>query len=136
MKRKKGHELIEFITTAICAVVCGAEGWADIENFGNSNLHWLATFLELSNGISEHNTFGQIFFMIDAQVAYPGIIGGFTSPLPKCPMQNSKISLHFYIGYPDIINFGRYCNASARCTDWISSSCAKSAIVRASFSTR
>jgi len=32
--------------------------------------------------------------------------------------------------YP-IINFGRYCNASAKCVDWISSLPAKSAIVRA-----
>ena len=34
------------------------------------------------------------------------------------------------------INFGRYCNASARCTDWISSLPAKSAMVRESFRMR
>jgi mannose-6-phosphate isomerase-like protein (cupin superfamily) len=37
--------------------------------------------------------------------------------------------------YP-IINFGRYCSASARCTDWISPLPAKSAMVRANFNTR
>ena len=34
------------------------------------------------------------------------------------------------------INFGRYCNASARCTDCISSLPAKSAMVRESFRMR
>lgn len=31
-------------------MICGAEGWTDIENFGNSKLPWLKTFLELPSG--------------------------------------------------------------------------------------
>jgi hypothetical protein len=45
--RTKDHKLIDIIAIAICVVICGAEGWTDIELFGNSKLHWLATFLEL-----------------------------------------------------------------------------------------
>jgi len=48
-------------------VICGAEGWTDIENFGNSKLPWLKTFLELPNGIPSHDTFGRVFSMVDAQ---------------------------------------------------------------------
>jgi predicted transposase YbfD/YdcC len=55
------------IAIAICGVICGAEGWTDIENFGNSKLGWLKTFLELPNGIPSHDTFGRVFSMIDAQ---------------------------------------------------------------------
>ena len=65
--RTKGHKLVDIIAIAICAVICGAEGWVDIELFGNSKLHWLATFLELPNGIPSHDTFGRVFSLIDAQ---------------------------------------------------------------------
>jgi hypothetical protein len=41
------HKLIDLIAIAICAVICGAEGWVDIELFGKSKLPWLKTFLEL-----------------------------------------------------------------------------------------
>jgi predicted transposase YbfD/YdcC len=65
--RTKEHKLIDLIAIAICAVICGAEGWTDIENFGNSKLPWLKTFLELPNGIPSHDTFGRVFSMMDAQ---------------------------------------------------------------------
>ena len=59
IERMKEHKLIDMIAIAICAVICGAEGWTDIENFGNSKLPWLKTFLELPNGIPSHDTFGR-----------------------------------------------------------------------------
>ena len=65
--RTKHHKLIDMIAIAICAVICGAEGWVDIELFGNSKIHWLATFLELPNGIPSHDTFGRVFSLLDAQ---------------------------------------------------------------------
>lgn len=65
--RTKEHPLIDMIVIAICAVICGAEGWTDIENFGNSKLPWLKTFLALPNGIPSHDTFGRVFSMLDAQ---------------------------------------------------------------------
>jgi predicted transposase YbfD/YdcC len=65
--RTKDHKLIDIIAIAICGVICGAEGWVDLENFGNSKLSWLKTFLELPNGIPSHDTFGRVFSMIDAQ---------------------------------------------------------------------
>jgi len=44
---------IRIIAIALCGVICGAEGWVEIEMFGNSKLTWLKTFLELP-----HGTFG------------------------------------------------------------------------------
>lgn len=67
MDRTKQHKLIDIIAIAICAVICGAESWVDIELFGNSKVHWLATFLELPNGIPSHDTFGRVFSLLDAQ---------------------------------------------------------------------
>jgi predicted transposase YbfD/YdcC len=65
--RTKDHKLIDIIVIAICAVICGAEDWVDVELFGKSKLHWLKTFLELPNGIPSHDTFGRVFSMIDAE---------------------------------------------------------------------
>lgn len=65
--RTREHKLIDIMTIAICGVICGAEGWVDIENFGNSKILWLKTFLELPNGIPSHDTFGRVFSLIDAQ---------------------------------------------------------------------
>jgi predicted transposase YbfD/YdcC len=65
--RTKEHKLIDILVIAICAIICGAEGWVDIELYGNSKLQWLKTFLALPNGIPSHDTFGRVFSMIDAQ---------------------------------------------------------------------
>ncbi len=65
--RTKEHKLIDIIAIAICAVICGAEGWVDVEVFGRSKQPWLATFLELPNGIPSHDTFGRVFSRMDAQ---------------------------------------------------------------------
>jgi len=65
--RTKDHKLMDIIAIANCAVICGAEGWVDIELFGKSKLPWLKTFLELRNGIPSHDTFGRVFARLDAQ---------------------------------------------------------------------
>ncbi len=61
------HKLIDIIMIAICAVICGAETWTDIELFGNERFDWLRQFLELENGIPSHDTFGRVFAGIDAE---------------------------------------------------------------------
>jgi len=65
--RTKDHKLIDIIAIAVCAVICGAEGWVDIELYGKSKQPWLSTFLELPNGIPSHDTFGRVFSLLDAQ---------------------------------------------------------------------
>ena len=80
-ERTKDHKLIDIIGIAICAVICGAEGWVDVELFGNSKLHWLATFLELPNGIPSHDTFGRVFSLIDAQQFQ---LAFYTAPAVRC----------------------------------------------------
>lgn len=45
------HQLIDVITIAICAVICGADSWVAIETYGKTKQQWLQRFLNLSNGI-------------------------------------------------------------------------------------
>lgn len=61
----KTHPLINIITIAICAVISGADGWVDIENYGKAKRAWLSTFLDLREGIPSHDTFGRIFRWLD-----------------------------------------------------------------------
>ena len=63
--RAKRHNLIDLIVIAICAVVCGADSWVDVEMFGKSKKDWLARLLELPNGIPSHDTFGRVFARLD-----------------------------------------------------------------------
>jgi predicted transposase YbfD/YdcC len=60
------YPLIEIITLAICAVIAGADSWTDIETFGKSKASWLKQFLKQEHGIPSHDTFGDVFRMIDA----------------------------------------------------------------------
>lgn len=67
VERTKAHKLIDIITIAICATICGAEGWVDIENYGQAKYNWLQTFLELPNGIPSHDTFGRVLARIEPE---------------------------------------------------------------------
>jgi predicted transposase YbfD/YdcC len=64
-RHNKKHKLIDIITISVCAVICGAEGFEHIEEFGKSKLKWFKQFLELPFGIPSHDTFGRIFAMLD-----------------------------------------------------------------------
>jgi predicted transposase YbfD/YdcC len=61
------HNLIDIITIAICALICGAQNWVDVEQYGKSKCQWLKQFLELPGGIPSHDTFGRIFSMLDPE---------------------------------------------------------------------
>jgi predicted transposase YbfD/YdcC len=64
-ERTKRHKLRDIIIIAICGMICGAEGWVDIEEFGKAKEEWLKTILELPNGIASHDTFGRVFARLD-----------------------------------------------------------------------
>lgn len=59
------HKLLDIIIIAICAVMCGANAWTEVETFGKAKQEWLETFLELPHGIPSHDTFGRVFRMLD-----------------------------------------------------------------------
>jgi predicted transposase YbfD/YdcC len=60
----KAHIFLEILIIAILAVICGADGWSDVELFGKNKREWLKTFLELPKGIPSHDTFGRVFAKI------------------------------------------------------------------------
>jgi predicted transposase YbfD/YdcC len=60
----KAHLFLEILIIAILAVICGADGWSDVELFGKTKKSWLKTFLQLPKGIPSHDTFGRVFAKI------------------------------------------------------------------------
>ena len=65
IERTKQHRLRDIIIIAICGVICGADGWVGIEEFGKAKQAWLTDLLKLPNGIPSHDTFGRVFALID-----------------------------------------------------------------------
>ncbi|UFP97079.1 ISAs1 family transposase [Gloeobacter morelensis MG652769] len=65
VERIRAHHLTDILMIAILAVIAGARGWEDIENYGDSKQHWLAQFLELPGGIPCADTFRRTFERID-----------------------------------------------------------------------
>jgi predicted transposase YbfD/YdcC len=63
----KRHSLVEIIIIAICGIICGADDWVMIEYFGKAKKEWFESFLSLPHGIPSHDTFGQVFSLINPQ---------------------------------------------------------------------
>ncbi len=55
------HTLTDLIVIAICAVICGADGWVQVEQFAKAKQKFFKSFLELEHGIPSHDTFGRVF---------------------------------------------------------------------------
>jgi predicted transposase YbfD/YdcC len=67
-RRERGrlHNLCDMIAIALCAVICGAESWEDVAEYGRQKESWLKTFLRLPNGIPSHDTFNRLFRQLKA----------------------------------------------------------------------
>lgn len=63
--RQKKHQLQDIFFIALCAVICGADNWVAIEEFGKAKIEWFTKLLGLQHGIPAHDTFGDVFAAID-----------------------------------------------------------------------
>jgi predicted transposase YbfD/YdcC len=60
-RANRRHKLIDILTIALFAVICGADGWVAVAAYGRAKKTWLATFLDLPHGIPSHDIFGDVF---------------------------------------------------------------------------
>jgi predicted transposase YbfD/YdcC len=58
--RGKLHLLLDILVIALCAVICGADTWVEMEAYGKAKYEWLKGFLALPNGIPSHDTFARV----------------------------------------------------------------------------
>ena len=66
IERSKLHQLSDILVITVCAVICGADNWVEVEEFGRAREEWLARMLGLPNGIPSHDTFGRVYALLDA----------------------------------------------------------------------
>lgn len=59
------HKLVDIVVIAVCAVICGADNWVEVADFGQARYDWLKKFLELPCGIPSHDTFERVFMVLD-----------------------------------------------------------------------
>ena len=64
LNRNKKHNLADIIVLSILAVICGAESWDSIEEFGKVRIDFLKKILHLPNGIPSHDTINRVFSML------------------------------------------------------------------------
>ena len=67
IERCKKHDLLDILLLAICAVISGAEGWEDIEDFGHLKLDWLRRYRPFKAGIPKHDTIARVICRLKAQ---------------------------------------------------------------------
>jgi hypothetical protein len=58
--RTKRHLLLDIAVIAVCTVICGADAWVDIEDYGRAKDEWLKRFLQLPYGIASHDTSARV----------------------------------------------------------------------------
>ena len=76
VERTREHLLEEILLITIAAILSGANGWNEIEDYADSKLAWLQSFLTLAGGISSHDMFHRVFSALDPEelekASWPG----------------------------------------------------------------
>src|SRR5262245_51135868 len=52
--------LCDIFVMALCAVISGAEGWEDMEEYGQAQAAWFKQFLALPHGMPSHAPFRRV----------------------------------------------------------------------------
>lgn len=68
------HPLMNIITIALCAIIAGADNWSEVATFGERRKEWLGRFLDLRQGTPSHDTFSNLFGMLDPRQLQNGFI--------------------------------------------------------------
>ena len=64
INRNKQHSLQDILSLVVIGIICGADSWDAIEEFGKAKKEFLSTFLSLPNGIPSHDTINRVFSLI------------------------------------------------------------------------
>jgi hypothetical protein len=73
--RQKKHQLQDIFFISLCAMICGADNWVAIEEFGLAKEEWLTELLGLEYGTPSQDTFGEVYAAIVSRGEGARIIG-------------------------------------------------------------
>jgi predicted transposase YbfD/YdcC len=74
VKRTREHLLEEILLISIAAILSGANGWNEIEDYAHSKHAWFKSFLTLPGGIPSHDTFNRVFSALDPEELEKGFV--------------------------------------------------------------
>jgi predicted transposase YbfD/YdcC len=66
-KAKVLYPLPELLLCCLVGVLCGAEGWVEVEEYGEAKLDFLRRFLPFEHGIPSHDTVSDVFNALDRE---------------------------------------------------------------------
>ena len=91
--RTKQHLLLDIVVIAFCAVLCGAEGWEDMETFGHAKKEWLheRLGLELPHGVPGDDTFRRLFARLAPDQDLARVVNLAHVRLPGCCFRSSDV---------------------------------------------
>jgi len=55
------YSVSEILLVTLCAVLCGAEGWCDVEMYGKTKINYLRQYLDYNNGIPSDDTIRRFY---------------------------------------------------------------------------
>ncbi|ERS90731.1 hypothetical protein Q671_17775, partial [Halomonas sp. PBN3] len=61
------HQLSDILFLTVGAVICGAEGWDEIEDFGHAKLDFLRQYGDFEAGVPSHDTLARVMALINAK---------------------------------------------------------------------
>ena len=74
IERCRKHELIDILFLSISAILCGADGWEEIEDFGRAKLDWLRRYFPYKEGIPKHDTIARVLSRLDTEALQKSFI--------------------------------------------------------------
>ncbi len=64
-KRARKHPLMSLLFIALCAFLCGADTFAQMQRWAKAKQDWLEERIPLPHGIPSHDTIGRVFARLD-----------------------------------------------------------------------
>jgi predicted transposase YbfD/YdcC len=98
---KVWYPLDEILLLCLCAVICGAETFVDIADYGQNKLDFLRTLLPFKNGIPSHHTIGEVLSRLDPdafQIAFANWVRSLQKDLPQIVAIDGKTLRHSFNG--------------------------------------
>ncbi|SEK39312.1 Predicted transposase YbfD/YdcC associated with H repeats [Halomonas daqiaonensis] len=64
---KVQHQLSDILFLTVCAVICGAEGWDEIQGFGHAKIYFFRQYGDFEAGVHSHDTLARVMAKVNAE---------------------------------------------------------------------
>lgn len=107
-QRNRLYTMSEILLVTLCAAICGADGWQDLEDYGNLKIEYLREYLPYKNGIPSDDTFRRFFRSINPE-SFQELFRGWVKSLKPSLEQkviaiDGKSSRHSFDGHGNMLH--------------------------------